>query len=68
MRKFLELEYSATPLQIKSVVAVENLKGHIYVEAHKQPHVAQAIKGLQALAWGQHRQTLVPIDEMTSVR
>ena len=29
------------PLQIKSVVAVEGLKGYIYVESYKQQHVKQ---------------------------
>eukprot|EP00123_Amoebidium_parasiticum_P017793 comp23990_c0_seq1/m.42637 comp23990_c0_seq1/g.42637 ORF comp23990_c0_seq1/g.42637 comp23990_c0_seq1/m.42637 type:complete len:1051 (-) comp23990_c0_seq1:111-3263(-) len=67
MRKYLELEYSEEPLLIKSVVAVENLKGHIYVEAFKQAHVAQAVKGLQALRYGQFKQNLVPTEEMVAV-
>ena len=29
------------PLQIKSAVAVEGLKGYIYIEAYKQTHVKQ---------------------------
>ena len=31
----------AQPLQIKSAVAVEGLKGYIYIEAYKQTHVKQ---------------------------
>ena len=31
------------PLQIKSAVAVEGLKGYIYIEAYKQTHVKQVI-------------------------
>jgi hypothetical protein len=29
------------PLQIKSVIAIESLKGYIYVKAYKQQHVKQ---------------------------
>ena len=29
------------PLQIKSAVAVEGLKGYIYIEAYKQTHVKE---------------------------
>jgi len=32
---------SLQPLQIKSAVAVEGLKGYIYIEAYKQTHVKQ---------------------------
>jgi transcription elongation factor SPT5 len=67
MRKCLEMEYSDKPLQIKSVIAVDSIKGYIYVEAYSQNHVQHAIRGLQALALGQRRQELVPIDEMTTV-
>ena len=41
------------PLQIKSAVAVEGLKGYIYIEAYKQQHVKQAIKGINALLRGE---------------
>jgi len=37
------------PLQIKSVVVKEGLKGVIYVEAFKQTHVVQALEGISAL-------------------
>eukprot|EP00121_Abeoforma_whisleri_P003197 Awhi_evm1s2870 len=39
MRKFIALEYSDTPLRIKSAVALDNIKGQIYVEAHKSDYV-----------------------------
>jgi transcription elongation factor SPT5 len=32
------------PLQVKSVIAVEGLKGYIYIEAYKQTHVKQVSK------------------------
>ena len=68
MRKFLAMESQAQrgeaengeegaappePLQIKSVVAVEGLKGYIYVEAYKQQHVKQAIANINALDRGE---------------
>ena len=44
------------PLQIKSVVAKEGLKGYIYIEAYKQTHVKQAIEGIGNLRLGQWNQ------------
>lgn len=43
------LNFNFKPLQIKSVVIKEGLKGMIYVEAYKQTHVVQAIEGISAL-------------------
>jgi len=40
------------PLQIKSVIAKESLKGYIYIEAYKQTHVKQAIEGIGNLRIG----------------
>ncbi|KAE9415962.1 hypothetical protein Angca_008385, partial [Angiostrongylus cantonensis] len=62
MRKFLAFENTSEPLQIKSVVVKEGLKGIIYVEAFKQSHVANAINGVSAL--NQFNVTMVPIKEM----
>lgn len=44
------------PLQIKSVVAKEGLKGYIYIEAYKQIHVKQAIEGIGNLRVGCYNQ------------
>ena len=55
------------PLQIKSVIAVEGLKGYIYVEAYKQQHVKQAIEDIGNLRVGMWQQLMVPIKEMTDV-
>ncbi len=55
------------PLQIKSVVAVEGLKGYIYIEAYKQQHVKQAIEDIGNLRIGRWQQLMVPIKEMTDV-
>ncbi|EDV19803.1 uncharacterized protein TRIADDRAFT_32870, partial [Trichoplax adhaerens] len=67
MNKFISFEAKGTPLQIKSVVAVEGLKGYIYVEAFKQNHVKQAIEGIGYLRLGYYKQQMVPIKEMTDV-
>lgn len=51
----------------RSVVAPEHVKGFIYVEAFKQSHVKEVIKGISALRIGQYNQQMVPIKEMTDV-
>lgn len=49
------------PLQIKSVVAKEGLKGYIYIEAYKQTHVKQAIEGIGNLRIGYYQQQVLNI-------
>lgn len=67
MRKFITYQFTDEPLQIKSVMAKEGLKGYIYVEAYKQAHVKHAIEGVGNLRIGQWKQQMVPIKEMTDV-
>lgn len=67
MRKFIAHQNSDDPLQIKSVVAPEGIKGYIYIEAYKQTHVKQAIQNVGNLRLGLYKQTMVPIAEMTEV-
>ncbi|CAI9740140.1 transcription elongation factor SPT5-like [Octopus vulgaris] len=67
MRKFITYQFTDEPLQIKSVIAKEGLKGYIYVEAFKQTHVKQAIEGVGNLRMGRYKQQMVPIKEMTDV-
>ncbi|XP_063989412.1 transcription elongation factor SPT5-like [Diachasmimorpha longicaudata] len=67
MRKFLTYQFSKDPLQIKSVVAPEGVKGYIYIEAYKQPHVKAAIENVGNLRMGVWKQQMVPIKEMTDV-
>lgn len=64
---FCPLPASTQPLQIKSVVAPEHVKGYIYVEAYKQTHVKSAIEGVGNLRMGFWNQQMVPIKEMTDV-
>ncbi|CAB3409928.1 unnamed protein product [Caenorhabditis bovis] len=65
MRKFIAYENTTEPLQIKSVVVKEGLKGMIYVEAFKQSHVMSAIDQISAL--NQFNITMVPIKDMVDV-
>ena len=58
---------SPQPLQIKSVVAPDHVKGYIYVESYKQTHVKAAIEGIGNLRMGLWNQQMVPIKEMTDV-
>ncbi|CAK9801062.1 Transcription elongation factor SPT5 [Anthophora quadrimaculata] len=67
MRKFITYQFSNEPLQIKSVVAPEGVKGYIYIEAYKQPHVKAAIENVGNLRMGIWKQQMVPIKEMTDV-
>lgn len=67
MRKFLTYQNTDEPLQIKSIVAPEGVKGYIYVEAYKQTHVKAAILNVGHLRMGQWKQEMVPIKEMTDV-
>jgi transcription elongation factor SPT5 len=56
MRKYIAYQFSNEPLQIKSVIAPEGVKGYIYIEAYKQPHVKQAISNVSNLRMGQWTQ------------
>uniref|UniRef100_A0A3B4B9C0 NusG-like N-terminal domain-containing protein n=1 Tax=Periophthalmus magnuspinnatus TaxID=409849 RepID=A0A3B4B9C0_9GOBI len=67
MRKFIAYQFTDTPLQIKSVVAPDHVKGYIYVESYKQTHVKAAIEGIGNLRMGLWNQQMVPIKEMTDV-
>lgn len=67
MRKFITFQSTAEPLQIKSVVAPEGVKGYIYIESYKQPHVKAAIENVGNLRMGIWKQQMVPIKEMTDV-
>ncbi|KAK1308610.1 hypothetical protein QJS10_CPA09g00142 [Acorus calamus] len=52
-------------LLIKSAIALDHLKGYIYLEAEKEAHVKEACKGLRNIYSMQVR--IVPIKEMTDV-
>ncbi|CAN8246881.1 unnamed protein product [Cochlearia groenlandica] len=63
MQKFID---RGSDLQIRSVVAPDHLKNFIYVEADKESHVKEAIKGMRNI-YANQKILLVPIREMTDV-
>lgn len=58
IRKMFAYQFTDEPLQIKSVVAPEGVKGYIYIEAYKQSHVKSAMEGISNLRLGIWRQTV----------
>lgn len=66
MRKSVDLEFSAHPLQILSAFQHDSLPGMIYVEARGQQAVINALQGFVGVFLGRGA-TLVPIDEMASL-
>lgn len=65
MQKFLDLRSQGQDLQIRSAVALDHLKGYLYVEADKEAYVKQACRGLRMIY--SSKVMLVPIKEMTDV-
>lgn len=67
MRKFIAYSKTENPLQIKSVVAPEGIKGYIYIEAFKDIHVKQIIQNVSSLRLGLYKQEMVKKIEMMEV-
>jgi transcription elongation factor SPT5 len=65
LQKFYNLRNTPNRLLIKSAIAPDHLKGFIYIEADREAHVQQAIKGMRNLQ--QHGYSLVPIKDMVDV-
>eukprot|EP00252_Welwitschia_mirabilis_P027077 TRINITY_DN9158_c0_g1_i3.p1 TRINITY_DN9158_c0_g1~~TRINITY_DN9158_c0_g1_i3.p1 ORF type:complete len:1022 (-),score=279.00 TRINITY_DN9158_c0_g1_i3:488-3553(-) len=65
MQKFIDLQSQGTDLQIRSAIALDHLKGYLYVEADREAHVKEACKGLRNIF--STKISLVPIKEMTDV-
>lgn len=66
MRKSLDMEYTARPLNILSAFQRDSLPGMIYVEARSSKQVSQACNGLVGVFIARGIQ-LVPIEEMASL-
>ncbi|XVF64412.1 hypothetical protein PTKIN_Ptkin09bG0167100 [Pterospermum kingtungense] len=62
MQKYID---KGSELQIRSVIALDHLKNYIYIEADKEAHVREAVKGLRNIF--ATKIMLVPIREMTDV-
>lgn len=67
MRKYLTYLNTDEPLQIKTIVAPEGVKGYVYIEAYKQTHVKAAITNVGNLRMGIWKQEMVPIKDMTDI-
>ncbi|SJL10156.1 related to SPT5-transcription elongation protein [Armillaria ostoyae] len=66
MRKFIDVEFTARPLQILSAFERDTLPGMIYVEARSSKSVKDAVSGLNGAAQNV-KVNLVPIEEMASL-
>ncbi|XVF39134.1 hypothetical protein PTKIN_Ptkin01aG0011300 [Pterospermum kingtungense] len=62
MQKYID---KGSELQIRSAIALDHLKNYIYIEADKEAHVREAVKGLRNIF--ATKIMLVPIREMTDV-
>ncbi|KAF8777496.1 Transcription elongation factor SPT5 like protein [Argiope bruennichi] len=56
MQKDIAKQHTDDPLQIKSIIVPEGVKGYIYIEAYKQTHVKEVISGIANLRIGQYQQ------------
>lgn len=52
MLKSIDYAKKKTPLSILSVTSTDSVEGYIYVEAYKEIHVKEAIKGLSVILGG----------------
>lgn len=66
MRKFIDVEYSSSPIEIYSAFYRDSLPGMIYIEARNERQVNQAVQGLVGV-YPSRGFVLVPIDEMASL-
>jgi hypothetical protein len=65
MNKSIDFASKGSPLAILSVTCSENVEGFIYVEAFKEIHVKEAIKGLSVILG--NKAILVQKDEMPGI-
>ena len=65
LQKCYDYAAKGQPLLIKSVFAKDQLKGYLYVEAFKEAHVKEALKGLRNV-FNSKPPKLVPLAEMVS--
>jgi len=57
-------ERKLPPLGVTAAFAQDHLKGYFYVEAHKEAHVLEAVRGMRAVLFSK-KPKLVPLREMT---
>lgn len=67
IRKCIKCAMQGAPLQIKSVVSPDYLKGYICIEAYKKAHMMAAIEDITALRPGVYNNTLIKKPDMTDI-
>lgn len=65
INKSIDFAKKGHPLGIQSATCTDNVEGYIYIEAFKDLHVREAIKGLSAVLGG--NLTLVELSERTGI-
>lgn len=63
LQKCYDYAAKGKPLLIKAAFCKDNLKGYIYVEAHKETHVREALSGLRSIFHSKPPR-IVPLTEM----
>ena len=63
MQKAVDRAAGGAPLDFKAAIAHDHLRGYIYVEAHKEAHVLDAIRGLRPCLTSKGTR-MVPLGEM----
>ncbi|KAK9811747.1 hypothetical protein WJX72_009461 [[Myrmecia] bisecta] len=63
LQKAVDMASKGTPLGIKSAFTQDHLKGYLYIEAYKEAHVKEAIRGLRVIRASKGAK-LVPLKEM----
>ena len=65
LQKAYVKEAEGEPLQITGALFMDHLRGFIYIEAFREPHAREAIKGIKDILG--YKLTRVPLEEMTKV-
>ena len=65
INKSIDFARKGHPLAILSATSNENVEGYIYIEAFKEIHVREAVKGLSAILG--NKLQLVELAEMTAI-
>lgn len=65
MNKYLDLRGTRNEINIFSASALDKFPGHIFIEAHRDFHVKEAIKGLKNLNINTVK--IIPVKEVTQV-
>lgn len=67
LKKAVKMAEQGSPLQIKSVISPDYLKGYICIEAYKKAHMMSAIDDISALRPGVYNNHLIKKTELTDI-